>query len=819
MTASGEALAQSGHRATGALAGALRRLDLFLRPQEGWLATLLLTATMVIVVGTVERADWVDTPSLVLVVLFGLATGLVFTRPRIHPLLLFPVGLALGAVTVVWQTSSLLPGATQSLRLEQLWDRLALWKEAAGSGGISLDIVPFALGLVGLSWLIGYLAAWALLRYHSFWLAILPAGAGIITNLAYLPDNQGIYFALYLFTSLLLLTRLSHVRRMAAFLRRGGQAPENLGWYSFGDGLLFSSAVLVLAYVIPIGHGSQGLQRSYELLRSPIENFRSDFNRLFAGLPARKAFPYRSFDAVLPFQGTINLSPSPALEVKSTYPMYWKARSYTDYTSKGWLSEKTRMVKSDWRPAFTQSEVLKDRYDASYTVTMSFSTGLLFAGGQVTALDGGLMMETYDSPVYRIGLKSQAISLSLPADVREVAQRLEVEKAKLTPSAFSEYVMGLRYPLPPGLVQVDEEFSGREVVAVRLARQVPDPPDVLAVFSPSYLRSGGQYTLTASLSYATPEALLAAGEDYPAWVRDRYFQLPGTLPNRVRELARQLTARATNPYDKAQAVAAYLRTLPYTTEVDPPPFDGDGVNHFLFTLKKGYSDYYASAMAVLLRASGVPARLATGYLPGQRSQKDVFLVRYSDSHAWVEVYFPSYGWIPFEPTPGRQAPRLGPPSEGEDAPTVLTGGEEQGFFDEDVSSVSGGLPVNPQSASGEWWKVLPWMAAPLAAGLALYLVWLRFLRTPATVEGMYQRMSLLAFLGGAGPRASETPYQYGSSLSGGMPSLRQPVNEVVESYVRWRYGRREPSDKEMGALRRHWRSLRRRLLWRIIRRS
>ena len=102
---------------------------------------------------------------------------------------------------------------------------------------------------------------------------------------------------------------------------------------------------------------------------------------------------------------------------------------------------------------------------------------------------------------------------------------------------------------------------------------------------------------------------------------------------------------------------ANLKRLPYSLTVDPPPYDADGVDFFLFEQRRGYSEYFASAMAVLLRSVGVPARVAAGYTTGDPTEvENVYVVADSHSHGWVEVYFPGYGWIPFEPTPGAELP-------------------------------------------------------------------------------------------------------------------------------------------------------------------
>jgi hypothetical protein len=122
----------------------------------------------------------------------------------------------------------------------------------------------------------------------------------------------------------------------------------------------------------------------------------------------------------------------------------------------------------------------------------------------------------------------------------------------------------------------------------------------------------------------------------------------------VTALARESTAGAPTAYDKALALQDHLRTYPYTLELDAPPADRDVVDYFLFDLKRGYCDYYASAMVVMARSVGLPARLAVGYTTGAYDQDDqVYRVSMAEAHSWPEIYFNEFGWIPFEPTSAR----------------------------------------------------------------------------------------------------------------------------------------------------------------------
>ena len=159
------------------------------------------------------------------------------------------------------------------------------------------------------------------------------------------------------------------------------------------------------------------------------------------------------------------------------------------------------------------------------------------------------------------------------------------------------------------------------------------------------------YRADSYVPLVTVEELHAASTDYPAFIRERYLRLPSSVPERVLQLAREITQSQATAYDKAKAIEGYLRTYPYDLEVPIPPEGQDVADYFLFDLKKGYCDYYATAMVVLARSSGLPARFVSGYASGSYDAANaVYLVRELNAHSWAEVYFPEIGWIEFEPT-------------------------------------------------------------------------------------------------------------------------------------------------------------------------
>jgi transglutaminase-like putative cysteine protease len=165
------------------------------------------------------------------------------------------------------------------------------------------------------------------------------------------------------------------------------------------------------------------------------------------------------------------------------------------------------------------------------------------------------------------------------------------------------------------------------------------------------LSNATAYKAESYVPLVTVKKLREASTDYPEAIQKRYLQLPDLTP-RVRQLAESLTKNEPNEYDKAKAIETYLRkTYPYDLNIPAPPEDQDVADYFLFDLRRGYCDYYATAMVVLARASGLPARFVSGYSSGSYDAPNAqYVVRELNAHSWAEIYFPEIGWIEFEPT-------------------------------------------------------------------------------------------------------------------------------------------------------------------------
>lgn len=245
----------------------------------------------------------------------------------------------------------------------------------------------------------------------------------------------------------------------------------------------------------------------------------------------------------------------------------------------------------------------------------------------------------------------------------------------------------------------------------------------------------GEYAVTSFLPQANADVLRNSSEMYPEWVLQRYRALPEELPSRVRDLALDVTVMKLTPYDQAVAIESYLRTIPYTLDLPQPPPVSDLVDYYLFDLQRGFCDYSASAMVVLARAVGLPARLVIGYASGIYLPEEArFEVSAADAHAWPEIYFPDIGWVAFEPTGGR--PPILRTSEPNDNQEAL----------EETTTTFPGIDWE---SYGRILVMIPLISIALIALFILGLIvvdtwWLRHQTPSHSVHLIYRRLLLVA---------------------------------------------------------------------------
>ncbi len=356
-------------------------------------------------------------------------------------------------------------------------------------------------------------------------------------------------------------------------------------------------------------------------------------------------------------------------------------------------------------------------------------------------------------------------------------------------------------------------------------------PAMWTTLSP--LSNGDSYQVVSAISNATEDQLRAASTQYPAPIRQLYLQLPNSLPQRVRDLARQIVAdaKATNPYDQATALESWLRThIRYNDQISAPAPGQDGVDYVLFEIREGYCDYYASAFAVMARSLGIPARIVTGYAQGQfDAKRGLYQVYQYNAHTWAEVYFPTYGWIQFEPTasqPTIERPQPGgdstngpnsPNNQNDPARSRSRSPNDQEFdpFAGPATSTKPSFPANPALNQS-----LVLLLASLVIGLALLagigsgMWWYENRGVPAPQTGggswAFAHLARMANWLRVKITAAHTPYEQAQLIGQVIPRCAAAIERLTTLYVRERYGRSEVVLTEARSL---WRSIHWSLWW------
>ena len=257
--------------------------------------------------------------------------------------------------------------------------------------------------------------------------------------------------------------------------------------------------------------------------------------------------------------------------------------------------------------------------------------------------------------------------------------------------------------------------------------------------SPIGLGTGAIYTVESQVNDATPAELRAdtfTQALVPA-TQAEYEQLPHPYP-RVLALAQSITAGRSTTYDKVQALIGWIGShTRYSLDIPPLPAGADTVDEFLFGNRVGFCEQISTSLAVMLRSLGIPAREAVGYVPGGYNPiTDLWQVHADDAHAWVQVWFPGYGWQNFDPT---AAVPLANPSPGA---TAL----------KDVAAALRRVP---------W---VPVAAVAVGAGLVVVLVRRRRSRPATWAARVARSVERAGRRAGRPRRPSETLAEYATSL-------------------------------------------------------
>jgi transglutaminase-like putative cysteine protease len=796
-------------------------------PSEGWVAFLLVLLSVMLAIRSVGSVEWVPTPGLYLLALSGLVLGLLLAKVRFNGWLLVVGGIFLGIYLSFYQLTGLVEGASTLDRYAEVGNRLFIWGQGFVNGDESCDTLPFSLFFLFTSWLAGFICSWSFFRKHNIWGAVLPSGIVIVINLTNLqPGAQRLPLYLYLVVVCFLVARLFVLERKHDWDHRNiRRSPPDLPLLTHA--FRFVLAVVIVASLLPTTSAKVApVAAVWDRISLPVKAIGQEFARCAGGLPSEETDSGHSFGPTQSFGGSTTLGEEPVLMVKSTLPIYLRARSYDVYTYKGWETGYTQIVSPELAPEQELEEEFQEWQEIKVSVMTLFPVAAgepIYLGGHPSNMSIDYQLEVLQPAIYRISLVGDETDLAveaenLPRDLREVVRRLR-EMTSISHNKLTESDISLALPDDVRLVSWISSMEG--VVTFTVERDVPISANTLSVRTVDPVSPRDSYLATVGVSTATESDLSAAGTEYPGWILDRYLQLPGTLPSRVIDLAQELTKDIEIPYEKAIAIRDYLRTLEYELDIEAPLDGTDGVDYFLFELKKGYCQYFASAMAVLLRASGVPCRMVAGYGPGAlmeqyspddmmglgtaiwREWQDALAVR--NDHSWTEVFFPGYGWIPFEPTPVHP---------------VITRGEFS-FPTQDAEGTGDSTVEPDRIETGSPWNVrLLGITLGLALfGVIMWLGWRRLLGRVSEPRIAYARIGYLAALSGVGPSENLTPQEYGHRLATAVPEISAALDKIVYAYVRVSYGKHDLNSEDRFNVARAWPQVRNHLLRRALRRA
>ena len=679
--------------------------------------------------------------------------------------------LAVGTATILMTIAPLAPAELAGQeRVYHIIEHTIIWFQAAIRRDPVADNLVFVLLLAVLIWILAYSAAWSYFRERRKWQTVLPAGLAMLVNLYYAPPRLGPYFVVYLLCAILLLVRATLAEREVEWYEHRVHFPLDIGFDFMRDGLLFAIFVIVTAWVLPNAAGSGSFGPLLQPLETPWNRLQMEWNRLFSTMNYGRSPVSSSFGTSLALGGPRNVSDEIVMDVKTPLNRYYRAVVHDTYLSGGWVLQNSTGV-----TRANEKDIIQPAWAARSPITQTVTT--------------------YTSSNVLVGA-SQPDAVSLPYDARVI---LAANNARA--------------------VAGDDRIEGEYAMLV----------------SRRAVRPGDSYSVRSSVAIPTQEQLRSAVTVYTNDIRERYLQLPDSVPPRVFDLAEQVAGDASNPYDTALRVQEFLRTYPYNDQIPGPAPGQDGVDYFLFEEKQGYCNYYASAMAVMLRHLGVPARLATGYATGELNEETgTYRLRERDAHAWVEVFFPGYGWIEFEPTssePVTERPEGSPETDvQETAPPV----EDDMLSNRERAQqppTGGGAPdANDVSAATLRARLSRYggallLGASIIGILAVTLWGLRRLRRPARrrrpvfrtvptgfAPRLWHRLMTWARRFGVIQRPSLTPLEQARAFATVVPDAAAGIETIAGLYARDLYSRHPITTDEASDAQASWLELRP-LLW------
>jgi transglutaminase-like putative cysteine protease len=740
-----------------------------LAPSEGWLSFAYVVAMALIVAHSIDDAGWVlgvssHTDFLMPVAFAGAVVGLVTALTGTSRWIAHLTTAVLAAIVLPLIVGTIVPpagGAFAELFAKTASSTRLAWNDLAILNyPYTIQIGHHLMALGILAWGTGHFAAYAVFGHHRPLDAFIVLGLVLLTSMAATRNDQLWHLVTFSVVGLLLLTRHHALEEAGTWLRRRIGDPSSVRSLYQTGGSAFVAAAVLGSLVLTSTASSAPLQGAWHGFETWVIDVSRTVQRFLPLGGASRPIGRVVFSDQAAITGTWFPNDTEAFRVimpsGEDQVFYWRTWVYDQISARG--------------------------YTATQTVTVPRAAG------------DNLLAGLPDDPALLLGRRNLDVRFEL----------LDYEGRHLVS------------PGSPALLDRAAELvligRGSDLAAVDVGSQP------------------GSYSMTASVPLIgddddpnglTAQNLIAASEDYPADVEATYLDAGDLMGPAADELLSEIMdlTPTRDPYHVAKTMEAYLRSSrfeykPQVQEELAECGDASIVECFAIT-RKGYCQYYATTMAVLLREVGIPARLATGFLPGERDVRTgIEVVRNSESHLWVEVYFPGYGWALFDPTggglgPGVALPRGDPRSAPPSIPRASGGdGRPPDRIPPEVDPGSG--TTNRPSGSGASPAVFIVIAILLTAAIltAGFLAWRRGPRGEVGVDAAWRGISRLAARFGFGPRPTETVYEYAAALGDALPQVRPELHTVANAKVEVAYGKRILGDDRMRSIREAHRQLR-----------
>lgn len=744
-------------------------------PSRRWLDILLLGFLLLNLALSLEAASW--SPGLDrLFIITGMAViaATLISLSDFGALFALFYSVITGAATILYGLSSLAVGVVNHQEsVYQIVQRTVVWLNDAMGGRPGADTMVFVLLLAILLWILSFNTVWVYLREERKWQAVLPIGLAMLVNLYYAPKDLKVYFIFYLIAAMLLVVRATLREHEEQWYRQGIHFPFDIGFDVMRDGIIFILLIVLLSWVLP----STLLQNDKELanpLQDPWNQIKEEWDRLFSTLNYGEggAPPAASvvFTPSHPLGGERNVTNAPVMDVDTSVNRYYQATILDTYTSNAWELRNTVNINLTSSPLKTPQ--FAARRTITQTVTMLQYTNILMGA-------------------------PMPIRVSAPASARVIPQGM-----------------------------MPEETVAATVVGVS---------ELAMVVSDEVIQPGDTFTITSSVSFATESQLRNDTTAYPPDITARYLQLPDTVPQRVFDLAESLAQGFDNPYDIAKAIETYVRSFEYSDQIPGPQPGQDAADYFLFEEKKGYCDYYATSMAVMLRHLGIPTRLVQGYATGEYDPlTGVYRLLEKDAHTWVEVYFPTYGWIQFEPTASepvieRLSDSVVPPEPG--GRTSILDQQLEDAQNRNIPTPEEDIPQTTVKIKQSFIEKLFSRAIYLflvlvALGMGVIAFYIRrLIRIPAApqnpqakptpqdlIDKLWNRLLWWGRKLGIPQIPSLTPFEQAALFAKALPNIADEVALLADMYARDTYSPRPLNRKELAQAQHVWSRLRNQLM-------